>query len=241
MNQNIKIFEDIGQIAEEFASTVQKLALKNENNPVHIALSGGSTPKAIFKYLTENYGTKLNFTNLHFWWGDDRCVPPFHTDSNFKWANELWLSPAGFSDEQIHRVKGENNPKEEAIRYSEEIKKYVPTENGWPVFDLILLGLGEDGHTASIFPNQMELLKSNRICEIATHPKSGQKRVSFTGYIINNARKVIFLSTGTSKSEKVRQVIDERDLSLPATHIRPANGKLIWWIDNHAAEFIGEL
>jgi 6-phosphogluconolactonase len=241
MNQSIKIFEDIGQIAEEFASTIQKLARKNENNSVHIALSGGSTPKAIFKYLTENYGTKLNFTNLHFWWGDDRCVPPNHDDSNFKWANELWLSPTGFSNTQIHRVKGENNPQDEAKRYSEEIKKYVPTESEWPVFDLIVLGLGEDGHTASIFPNQMGLLESNHICEIATHPQSGQKRVTFTGHLINNAQNIIFLATGISKADKVKQVIDERDISLPATHIKTAKGKVTWWIDNDAAEFIGEL
>ncbi|MDA3816517.1 MAG: 6-phosphogluconolactonase [Prolixibacteraceae bacterium] len=241
MTQDIKIFEDTGQIAEEFAATLQKLAQKNNNKPVHVALSGGSTPKAIFKYLSENYGTKLNFPNLHFWWGDDRCVPPTHDDSNFKWANKLWLSPTGFTDVQIHRIKGENNPEAEAKRYAEEIKKFVQTENGWPVFDLILLGLGEDGHTASIFPNQMELLKSDNYCEIATHPQSGQKRVSFTGHLINNAQKVIFLATGTSKSKKVKQVIDERDLSLPATHIKPAKGKLVWWTDNDAAEFIGEL
>jgi 6-phosphogluconolactonase len=241
MNQDIKIFEDTYQIAEEFASTLQKLAQKNKNKPVHVALSGGSTPKAIFKYLSEKYGTSLNFPNLHFWWGDDRCVPPSHDDSNFKWANELWLSPTGFSNAQIHRIKGENNPEKEAKRYSEEIKQFVPAENKWPVFDLIVLGLGEDGHTASIFPNQMELLESNHICEIATHPQSGQKRVTFTGHLINNAKNAIFLATGSSKAEKVKQVIDERDLSLPATHIKPAKGKLTWWVDNDAAEFIGEL
>ncbi|MBN1927316.1 MAG: 6-phosphogluconolactonase, partial [Prolixibacteraceae bacterium] len=169
---NINIYSNTAKIADAFAKMLIDTLEKPGNAPVHIALSGGSTPKDIFRYLTKTHGEKLASNRFHFWWGDDRCVPPAHDDSNYKWANELWLKPIGIPEKNIHRVRGENNPADEAVRYSEEITKLVPFENGLPVFDIMLLGLGEDGHTASIFPNQMELLESDKICEVASHPET---------------------------------------------------------------------
>ncbi|MDA3879599.1 MAG: 6-phosphogluconolactonase [Prolixibacteraceae bacterium] len=238
MQPNIITFENTAQIAEEFASTLNKLIANSKGKEVHIALSGGSTPKAIFKYLNEKYGNKLAHPNLHFWWGDDRCVPPTHDDSNYKWANNLWLKPAGFAAQKIHRVMGENAPQAEAERYSREIQKNVERVNGLPAFDLVLLGLGEDGHTASIFPNQMELLNASTLCEVAVQPQSGQKRISFTGKLINNARHVVFLSTGNAKAQKVNEVLKKQNQALPATHISPAKGTLSWWLDAESARLI---
>lgn len=238
MIQNIKIFENNSEIAEELASILKKLAANTSGKAIHIALSGGSTPKAIFEILNQQYGKELAYHNLHFWWGDDRCVPPTHNDSNYKWANDLWLKPSGFSAKQIHRVMGENEPNIEAKRYSSEIERYVEAENNIPVFDLILLGMGDDGHTASIFPNQMELLTKNSLCEVAIHPQSGQKRISFTGKLINHAQHVIFLATGRTKAKKVHEVIEKRNANLPATHIKPTNGVLSWWLDSDSAKFI---
>lgn len=238
MTQNIKIFENNNEIAEEFALILKELAENANGKAIHIALSGGSTPKAIFKILNQQYGKELAYHNLHFWWGDDRCVPPTHDDSNYKWANDLWLKPSGFASGQTHRIMGENKPSKEAKRYSSEIEHYVEAENNIPVFDLILLGLGDDGHTASIFPNQMNLLTIDSLCEVAVHPQTRQKRISFSGKLINHARHVVFLATGNAKAEKVHEVIEKRNTDLPATHIKPTDGTLSWWLDSDSAKLI---
>lgn len=238
MTAEIKIFKNTDEIASEFANMLQILAQKAEGKIVHIALSGGSTPKAIFNYLSDKFGKNLANPQFHFWWGDERCVPPNNTESNFKWANELWFKPIGIKTEQIHRIYGEAQPQEEAIRYSAEIENKVPIINGWPKFDLMLLGIGEDGHTASIFPHQKEFIESNKICEVATHPENGQKRITLTGKVINNSGVIVFLSTGEKKSEMVYEILKLNNTNLPASHIHAQNGKLIWLIDREAAKLL---
>lgn len=234
----IKIFKNINEIAEAIAELLFELIKKTEDNSIHIALSGGNTPKLIFSYLNEKYGTKLADKRFHFWWGDERCVPSCDDESNYKWANELWLKPIGIDQTNIHRIEGENIPEIEAIRYSEEMKKWIEIENCAPRFDLILLGLGDDGHTASLFPNQMNLLTSEKWYEVATHPHSGQKRITLTGKTINNARKVVFISTGASKALMVKNIVVESKPEYPASHIKPSNGELIWLLDEEAARFL---
>lgn len=238
MKPEIKIFNNADEIAVEFANTLIRIAQLDNSRPVHIALSGGSTPKTIFQHLTEHFGKKLAKTQFHFWWGDDRCVPPTDDDSNYKWANNLWLKPIGIPKENIHRIKGEDEPEKEAIRYSKEIATNVPLENGLPAFDVMLLGLGEDGHTASIFPDQMHLLQSSTICEVATHPNSGQKRITMTGPVLNNSKQIIFLATGAKKAQKVKEIILDRDIDLPATNIKNKNGHLVWWLNKESAKLV---
>jgi 6-phosphogluconolactonase len=232
----INIYNNNDEISEAFAQILFESLKTAGNNTLHIALSGGSTPKDIFRYLTKTYGEKLANNRFHFWWGDDRCVSPPHDDSNYKWANELWLKPIGIPEKNIHRVMGENNPADEAARYSEEIKKQVPFENGLPAFDIMLLGLGEDGHTASIFPNQMELLESDKICEVASHPIIGQKRITLTGPVINNSKHIVFLAVGKKKAAKVKEVITDKDKTLPAANIKAQNGKLTWLLDKFSSQ-----
>jgi 6-phosphogluconolactonase len=239
MAENIKTFDSTDAIAEQLATVISLLeADKLNDEGIHIALSGGNTPKHIFAYLEKHYGKKLALPNLHFWWGDERCVPPTHDESNYKWANQLWLEPVGVELKNIHRVRGENQPEEEAQRYSDEIKSFVPNRNGVPCFDLILLGLGDDGHTASIFPHQMELLHSINLCEVATHPTTGQKRITFTGVLLNHAARVVFISTGSSKADMIRNVAIETMPQFPASHIKPIHGTLEWWIDKDAAALV---
>jgi 6-phosphogluconolactonase len=234
----IKIFKNTNEIAEAIAKLLIDLLKEHGDKPIHIALSGGNTPKIIFTYLNEIYGYKLANNRFHFWWGDERCVPPTNNESNFKWANELWLKPIGIPETNIHRILEENDLVPEATRYSEEMKKWVEIMNGAPRFDLIMLGLGDDGHTASIFPNQMNLLSSENWCEVAVHPVSRQKRITITGKVINNARKVVFISTGESKAQMVRQIAVEIKPEFPASHIKPVNGELIWLLDEKAAQLI---
>jgi 6-phosphogluconolactonase len=240
MDTEIKIFESTNQLSEEIANILKHIKFQSRGKPVHVALSGGSTPKAIFKYLTQQYGASLISGQFHFWWGDDRCVPPTHDDSNFKWAKALWLSPVSVLPKNIHRIKGENDPEAEALRYAEEINQYVVKENGLPSFDFVLLGMGDDGHTASIFPDQMQLLSSDKLCEVATQPETGQKRVTFTGTLINNSKMVAFISTGEVKAQKVYEVVKMKNSNLPATHIQPDNGKLIWLLDKAAASRVSD-
>jgi 6-phosphogluconolactonase len=140
----------------------------------------------------------------------------------------------------IHRIKGENPPREEAKRYASDIGKNLNRRGEVPVFDLILLGLGDDGHTASIFPDQLEIFEENRNCVATKHPLTGQNRITLTGRVLNNANRLFFLVTGENKSMRVSEIMnnDEAAKLLPAYYIEPKNGSLIWFIDEPAASKI---
>jgi len=227
--------ETIKQFAEHLISLINKNA--KEGIKFNIALSGGNTPKLLFKYLKNNYLKNINWSLVHFYWGDERCVSPESNESNYGHAFNLFLNSEEIPKKNIHRIFGESNPDEEANRYSKLILKNIPTENSLPQFDFIMLGLGTDGHTASIFPNQMELLDSNKICEVAAHPENGQKRITLTGNIINNAKCISFLVTGQSKSHIVLNIFEKKNnyKSYPASHIQPTKGNISWYLDKAAA------
>jgi 6-phosphogluconolactonase len=235
-----KVYKDGKEVASAFADYLVNLVDKKNGN-VFIALSGGSTPKILFALLAEEkYKNKIDWSKVHLFWGDERCVAPEHADSNYKMTHEQLLSKINIPAENIHRVLGENNPEEEAKRYSKEIASLLPKENDLPVFDLVMLGMGDDGHTLSIFPHQMELLESDKICEVATHPASGQKRVTLTGTIANNAKNVAFLVTGKNKAEKILEIFkQQKDWNkYPASYINPSRGSLYWYLDEEAAELV---
>ena len=138
--------------------------------------------------------------------------------------------------EHIHRIRGEEDPEKEAERYAEEIKGNLNYRGENPVFDIVILGLGEDGHTASIFPDQLELFEEEKICAPSQHPITGQNRITLTGRVLNNANIVCFLVTGTNKAQRIAEIMndDEAAKLLPAYYISPKNGKLIWYIDEAA-------
>jgi 6-phosphogluconolactonase len=188
----------------------------------------------LFNELATSYKESIDWGQIHFYWGDERCVPPTDDDSNYKMTRELLLDKVDIPEDNVKRIMGETNPSEEAERYENVIKD--ETGSALPSFDLIILGMGEDGHTASIFPHQMQLLESSRLCEVATHPESGQKRVTMTGKLINEAQHVLFLVTGSGKKDKIRQIFSKEGpfLSYPASHIDP-KGKLEWFLDQDAA------
>ena len=235
MPTQIHIAETAEQTAEDiahfFADWVKDKPL------VALALSGGSTPQVIFRLWAEQYLESIDWKKIHFFWGDERCVPPEDKGSNFKMANGLFLSKIDIPQENIHRIRGEADPEEEARRYAAEIQDTVSTRNGFPAFDMILLGMGGDGHTASIFPHQMKLLTADAICGLATHPESGQQRITLTGKVLNNATEVAFLVTGQGKAQKVEEIIKGKEGSsrYPAAHIEPTHGRLHWFVDEAAA------
>ncbi|MEN0003437.1 MAG: 6-phosphogluconolactonase [Bacteroidota bacterium] len=229
--------KDKEQLAQDFARYFADWA-NQQTKLASVALSGGSTPKRFFEILATDYRDKIDWSSLLFFWGDDRCVPPDHEESNYKMANDLFLKQVGVPVSNIFRVRGEDDPAAEAIRYSEIIEQTLPTENGLPVFDFMLQGMGDDGHTASIFPDQMELLTNPATCAVATHPVSGQKRVTLTGPVINNAKLIVFLVAGENKAAKVASVLqkDAESEAYPATHIQANNGELLWYLDQGAAQ-----
>jgi 6-phosphogluconolactonase len=151
------------------------------------------------------------------------------------------LDHVSIPSKNIHRIFGENDPVEEAKRYAQEIGKFVPTSNsGFPQFDWILLGLGTDGHTASIFPGSNVLIEQENICAIAIHPESGQQRITLTLPVINNSKRVSFLVTGENKALVIAKILTgaEESKSLPASFVRPVNGILEWYLDQASAMII---
>jgi len=236
----VKIYETPEKIVKAFAKELLRIVNNSDQKRFDIALSGGETPRLLFRFLSSKYEDKLPWKRLHFWWGDERCVEPTHEDSNFGVAYDLLFSMIDIPEENIHRIKGENEPEKEAISYSLQIQKELNHRKDWPVFDLIILGMGKDGHTASIFPDQINLLESDKICEVAVHPETGQKRITLTGKVLNNAHRVYFLVTGHGKAKRVSQIMNNLKTAqkFPATHIIPENGNLIWYLDEAAAEKI---
>lgn len=231
----VKVYQTKVKVAEEFS----KYLIENSTTgqPYHIALSGGSTPKIVFDVLAEEFSENVDWSNIHFYWGDERCVAPDDEESNYRMTVEHLLSKIDIPEKNIHRIKGENEPKLEAKRYGEVLERALPKELGLPQFDLVILGMGDDGHTASIFPHEINLWLSPDNCEVAIHPTSGQRRVSLTGRIINNAKTVTFLVTGESKAEKVKLILNREEgyLKYPASHVSPKTKDLIWFLDADAA------
>ncbi len=233
-----KIYKDKQEVAERFSAYFAELV--KEYGTFHVALSGGSTPRLIFDVLAEQYGDIIDWSQIQFYWGDERCVLPTDEQSNFKMTQDHLFSKIKVPKENIHRVLGENQPMGEAMRYANLLEINLDRVADIPQFDLVLLGMGDDGHTASIFPHEMELWNAEDHCVVATHPDSGQKRVSINGKVINKAKEVIFLVTGDTKAEKVKE-IQQREgdyKKYPASWVQPESGKLTWFMDEAAAALL---
>ena len=239
MDRPYKIYKTPHDLAEAFAGELIKEISKaaGKKNTFTIALSGGSTPRILYSVLAEKYGQSADWSFVHFFWGDERCVPPDDPESNFGMANSAFLRRIDIPVMNIHRIRGEEDPSAEADRYSTEIVNYTRNSRGLPVFDQIILGMGEDGHTVSIFPSNSELLCSDMVCEVAVHPLTGQKRITITGKVINNSAAVTFLVTGHSKAGVVEQIFN-KGLVFPASCINPSHGRLNWLLDEKAGLFI---
>ncbi len=239
-----KILPDNPAVAAAFANDFCDWV---ENQPaaktkLTVALSGGSTPKLLFQELADNFADRVDWNRIHFFWGDERCVPPDDSESNYGMTKELLLDRISIPSENVHRVHGESSPADERIRYEQEIGDHVAlNESGTPQFDLMILGMGGDGHTASIFPHEIGFLKSGNICEVATHPDSGQKRITLTGPVLNAASRVAFLITGVAKAAVMAQIVRREGAwqTYPAAHV-DNGGSLVFYLDQAAASEIDE-
>ncbi|MEE9553573.1 MAG: 6-phosphogluconolactonase [candidate division Zixibacteria bacterium] len=233
-----RIFDSIKALADTAAEALLKLANEMGDRSLFIGLSGGNTPRVIYQRLAEEpYKSGIPWNRIHLFWGDERCVPPQHPDSNFGMVSESLLSRISIPGKNVHRLKGENRPDEEAEAYEKEIRKIVPkSKSGIPRFDWIFLGLGTDGHTASLFPGSKSLEETKRICVAAIHPESGRKRITCTLPLINNAARISIFITGKDKGEIVAEILKGKEghVKYPAAMIGPSDGILEWWMDKSA-------
>ena len=195
------IAEISNYIAFELENAVQ------QNGSITIAFSGGNTPKAIFNEWKENFAHKNFWNKISYFWVDERCVNPASEESNFGVAKALFFEPLKISQSQIFRIKGENSPPKEAIRYHQILRKKTTLINSIPQLDFIFLGIGDDGHTASIFPGNENLFETDSFCVATQNPNNLQNRITLTGKVINNAKRVIFIVTGNSKREIIKEII----------------------------------
>jgi 6-phosphogluconolactonase len=233
----LKIFPDKNLLAEALKTEIQEILKRTPSKSINIALAGGSTPRTIYLKWATIQDNSLR-SNAHFFWGDERCVPPGDEDSNYKMAYDSFLSTIQISSSKIHRIKGEENPAEEVIRYEKEIYKTVPVnKHEIPQFDWILLGMGTDGHTASIFPDSELMLEKEKILGVAYHPTTGQIRISFSFNLINSAKRVTFLVTGPEKAKILSEIINGEPDSgkYPAALVNPEEGILEFYIDEQAS------
>ncbi len=239
---NIKIFGSPNELAISFAEILSNKidTLLVNKKIINIAISGGNTPIELFKILAVDYKDKIKWNNINFYWVDERCVPADSAESNFSGAYDNLFSKINIDYSNIHRIKGEDNPLNEAAKYSRIVTSNVTAKNSIPCFDIILLGIGEDGHTASIFPNQMGLLTSEKLYDVSFHPVTMQRRITMTGKIINNAENIYFLASGESKLKIVNDILKESEeaMKYPAFYVNPLNGALFWMMDKEAGNGI---
>jgi 6-phosphogluconolactonase len=235
----VRIFSTPLALAREYAGELcVKIAEASRRSRIYtIALSGGNTPKTLFSAVADKCTGSIAWENVHLFWGDERCVPPEDARSNYGMTLLTLLRNKHVPATNVHRIRGEADPGKEAERYSATIRETVKMINGWPSFDLVMLGVGEDGHTVSIFPGQLHLMNSDRICEVTRHPVNGDERITITGKVINNASEVVFMVTGKNKAKVVCDILrrTKESESYPASFVNPVNGSLEWLLDQEAS------
>jgi 6-phosphogluconolactonase len=209
-----------------------------------IALSGGSTPKALYNLLATNARATLPWDRTFFFWSDERHVPPADPDSNYRMASEAMLSKVPVPPGNIYRMPSENpDAVAVAAAYEASLRKFFQAKPGeFPAFDLILLGLGPDGHTASLFPGTAGLQEKSRLVIANSVEKLKTDRLSFTYPLINAARYVTFLVSGMDKAGVLRSVLQENvpGEQYPAKLVHPTEGKLVWFLDRAAASELSQ-
>ena len=225
--------EDLARAAAEHFVQASRNAVAQKGF-FTVALSGGSTPKALYELLAdpnESFRDQIPWPKIHFYWSDERHVPPDHADSNYRLANEAMLSRVQVSRGNVHRIISENPAADAARDYENTIKEIGED----PRLDLILLGLGTDGHTASIFPGSEVLNETERLVAAPWVEKLNTFRITMTLPLLNNGASVVFLVSGAEKAQIVKEVLEGPE-KYPAQAVKPHNGELIWMLDEDAAK-----
>lgn len=233
--------EGWAQKAAEFILTASKQAIESSGRCM-IALSGGSTPRTLYQTIrSPEWNTRFNWSRIVFLFGDERCVAPEDPDSNFGVAQRELFQPLSLPHDRIHRMKGEYpNPAVAAEEYEKTLRNITTCPApAIPRIDLVLLGLGDDGHTASLFPGTAALHERSTLVTVGQAPTGIRSRLTLTLGVLNHAAVVLFIVTGAGKSEMVHRVIEsDAEHSLPASRVSPHNGRLVWILDHAAAQHL---
>ena len=223
------------KLAEAIAGIAKELLKKQEF--VTLCLSGGSTPKTLYEFLAKKFQDKIDWKQVHIFWGDERWVPASDDRNNAKMATESLLSKVAIPRAQIHRIRTDVSPSLSAKEYQEILKTYF--EDQKKSFDIVLLGLGKDGHTLSIFPDSLKRIDEQKSVDVVYNTHDNLQRITLLPNIVNRAANIIFLVTGSAKSEIVDQVIRGDDSNVyPANLILPDHGNLMWYLDSQAAKHV---
>jgi 6-phosphogluconolactonase len=244
MKPEIRIFKDLEDLSRAAASLFIKQAAQSiaERNRFLVALNGGSTPTRLFQLLATEYQNQVEWDKVHIFWGDERCVPPEDPGSSYGQARDVVLRHVRILDANIHRVKGELGPVEASKDYALTLKKFSSPPLDWPRFDLVYLGMGEDGHTASLFPGSPMDVSEPTLPVTAHYQDRPAHRVTLTPIVFNSARMVVFMATGEKKAVTLAEVLSSRynPAQYPAQRINPKDGKLVWLVDEAAASKLPE-
>lgn len=228
--------EALAHAAAELFTTFSRDAVASRNR-FTVALSGGSTPRRLYSLLgLPPYREGIGWNALHIFWVDERCVPPGHAESNYTLVRDTLLSHVPVPDRNIHRIQGEEGPERAASLYEEELKMFFGASEV-PVFDLILLGVGEDGHIASIFPGSSVTSEIARLVMPAYRDPPELNRVTMTLRVLNNADQIVFLVAGDRKQDILHKILSSKHAgTCPAGLVQAMHGRLTWLLDERAAK-----
>ncbi|HEY6248427.1 MAG TPA: 6-phosphogluconolactonase [Candidatus Angelobacter sp.] len=239
MPPEIKIVPDLPDLyragAHEFTRCAREAI--TSRGRFAVALSGGSTPKGVYSLLAA--ANELPWNKIHFFFSDERHVPPDNPDSNYRMANESLLSKISVLPQNVHRIAAELDSELAASQYEAELRSFFQLQSlAWPGFDLIMLGMGPDGHTASLFPGSAALNENSRWVVANWVEKFQAHRVTFTLPLINHAAEVMFLVAGEDKSKVLKEVLRGKTQDYPSRRVQPVNGRLLWIVDKAAAKLL---
>ena len=235
----IRIFDDLEELSRAAAELFIERAAHSaaERNQFLVALNGGSTPNRLFQLLATEFHGNVDWSKVHVFWGDERCVPPEDPGSSYGQARDMLLSHVPVPQANIHRVKGELDPAAASDDYARVLKEFASPPLDWPRFDLVYLGMGEDGHTASLFPGSPVDVSEPTLPVTAQYQDRPANRVTLTPVVFNSARMIVFMATGEKKAQTFAEVLSDRynPERYPAQRIRPDPGTLTWLVDKAAA------
>lgn len=233
-NISVRTYPNLDELCEASKQFFIKIANEaiQQRGRFLVALSGGKTPMKLYEKLANE---KLDWSSVHFFWGDERCVPVEDPGNSYGQAKKVWFDKISVTN--IHRIHSELEPVEAATEYAITLKEYSESQLDWPRFDLVLLGMGDDGHTASLFPGSPVEIDSATIAVVANYQDRPANRVTLTQNVINDARCIFFLVAGAGKAATLTKVLSDTyvPVELPAQRIDPKDGQVIWFVDEAAA------
>lgn len=241
MIPEIRIFKDTDAVsrgaADLFLETTSEAII--ERGRALVAISGGNTPLGLFRLLTgERFRNQINWPAVHIFWADERCVPADDPESNYGQARRVFLDKVPIPEKNIHRVNSDTEPAEASKEYADTLREFRDPPLEWPRFDLIFLGMGDDGHTASLFPGSQVDVSTPTQAVTAQYQGRPANRVTLTPGVLNSARQIVFLVSGENKAEILARVLDEENYQpelYPVQRVRPLEGRIVWMIDQTAA------